>query len=625
MNSDRSITRPDIQALRGYAVLLVVLYHSGVDALRSGFLGVDVFFVISGFLITGLIVRGLEAGTFGIGTFYLRRAKRLLPAAYATLVATALAAPFFLIPSQLAQFREQLEGAVSFTANIVLWHQSGYFDEAAVTKPLLHFWSLAVEEQYYFLMPLTLMVVPRGWRLRIVVGLTVASLAYCFLLAAPSAKFYLIFSRAWELGLGSLAALASREWAERIGSLFWLALAILVTVPFVKPAGTAPDLTALAVCSATLVVILRCPRTAPAPIAFIGDFSYSLYLVHWPIIVFARSAYFGQEPPVHVLVLAFAASLVAGYGLYRIIERPIHQAPMVARRFVPAIASASALLLAIAFFPLSAAAPVRQLNFGLAGSCDQSALFQNLPECSTTTHPKMLVWGDSHAMHLVPGLKDAEGGIGQATRSACGPFLGIAPFLDASPVYSREAAKTCIKFNDSVVKYIATDASIEVVVLAAALSLYRPHLLLMDRDGNERPATAVEVANAAMTTAAVVRKLGKRLVIVGSPPWGAYDIGACTERVSAGLLSLGAFADCRVSIDRYKSTSAPEIALLATISERAGIPVVRLSDFLCRNESCETMIEGNPLYLDDAHLTVRGSEALGREMNLPDALKRAAN
>lgn len=625
MNPDRSITRLDIQALRGYAVLLVVLYHSGVDALRSGFLGVDVFFVISGFLITGLIVRGLDAGTFAIGTFYLRRAKRLLPAAYVTLVVTALAAPFFLIPSQLAQFREQLRGAVSFTANIVLWHQSGYFDQAAATKPLLHFWSLAVEEQYYLFMPLTLMIAPARWRLRIVAGLTAASLAYCFLFAAPSAKFYLIFSRAWELGLGSLAALASRQWTERIGRLFWPALAILVTVPFVKPLGTAPDLAALAVCLATLVVILRGPRTAPAPIAFVGDFSYSLYLVHWPIIVFARSAYFGQEPPAQVLVLAFAASLVAGYGLYRIIERPIHRAPIAARRFVPAIASASALLLAIAFIPLSAAVPVRQLNTGLAVSCDQSGVFQNLPECSTTAHPKMLVWGDSHAMHLVPGLKDAEGGIGQATRSACGPFLGIAPFLDVSAVYSRDAAKACIKFNDSVAKYLATDTSIEVVVLAAALSLYRPHVLLMDRDGNERPATAAEVANAAMATAAEVRKLGKRLVIVGSPPWGAFNIGACTERVSAGLLSLGAFADCRVSVERYKASSAPEIALLATISEQARIPAVRLSDFLCRNQSCETMIEGGPLYLDDAHLTIRGSEALGREINLPDVLKRAAN
>lgn len=196
MNSDRSTLRPDIQALRGYAVLLVVLYHSGFDALRSGFLGVDVFFVISGFLITGLIVRGLDAGTFSIGTFYLRRGKRLLPAAYVTLFVTALAAPFFLIPSQLAQFREQLVGAVSFTANIVLWHQSGYFDQAAVTKPLLHFWSLAVEEQYYFFMPLTLMFVPRRWRFRVVTGLTVASLVYCFFFAAPSARFYLIFSRA---------------------------------------------------------------------------------------------------------------------------------------------------------------------------------------------------------------------------------------------------------------------------------------------------------------------------------------------------------------------------------------------------------------------------------------------
>jgi peptidoglycan/LPS O-acetylase OafA/YrhL len=161
---DQARKRYDIQALRGYAVLLVLLFHSGVDALRSGFLGVDIFFVISGFLITGLIVRGLDGGTFSVGHFYFRRAKRLLPAAYITLIATAALAPYFLTASQIPPFHQQIIGAVTFTANLVLWKQSGYFDAAATAKPLLHFWSLAVEEQYYLVTPLVLVLTPARWR-----------------------------------------------------------------------------------------------------------------------------------------------------------------------------------------------------------------------------------------------------------------------------------------------------------------------------------------------------------------------------------------------------------------------------------------------------------------------------
>lgn len=203
--------RTDIQALRGLAIALVLLHHAKLlPWLKAGYLGVDIFFVVSGYLITGIIQRALLAGTFTFSGFYFRRAKRLLPAAYVTFIATALLSTLFLTGPEMRDFTWQLLGAVTFTGNIALWMQTGYFEGAANLKPLLHVWSLAIEEQYYLLLPAALVVTPRRyWRMGVlmVVAFSVA-LCLALLPTKPGAVFYLLPARAWELGLGSLGVLA---------------------------------------------------------------------------------------------------------------------------------------------------------------------------------------------------------------------------------------------------------------------------------------------------------------------------------------------------------------------------------------------------------------------------------
>lgn len=645
MSIELTNKRIHIQALRGYAVLLVVLYHSGLGILKSGFLGVDVFFVISGFLITGLIVRECDAGIFRLRDFYLRRAKRLLPAAYTTLIATALIAPYLLTAPQLKQLQEQLIGAITFSANIVLWMQSGYFDADAITKPLLHFWSLAIEEQYYLLIPCLLILLPAKTRIRAISLIVLTSLIYCLWFAdkSPSLKFYLLHTRAWELGIGSIGALASLSLSRSASFLLLPAILTLLIIPFIGSHGSPPDLSALAVCISTLIIILGYYRTSPTfriysipvyTLAFVGDFSYSLYLIHWPIIVFMRSGYFQQQPPAGAFVITFVLSLVLGYLLYRFVEQPFRNAKLPVFSQAKAIAIGSSCVLALPLIIQINSKQkidfsyVRRPNYGFAQTCDQPDSFKILSQCKTSDHPKMIVWGDSHAMHLVNALKNTDGGIIQATRSACPPFTDIAPFFESSVFYTQERAQACIGFNDSVMRYLEDTPSVEIVVLAGALSLYRsPSTLMMRANGKfhtNTPSTASAVATAASKTISRIRSLGKKVIIVESPPYAGFDIGSCLERHASGMWSFGKSADCTFSKEQYQTASAPEIQLMDLISTKAKITSIGFANFLCLTGTCQTSPDGVLLYVDGGHLTYDGTEYLEKKMHLSDQLILAA-
>lgn len=301
--------RVDIQALRGLAVLLVVLYHTKMGGLPGGYLGVDIFFVISGFLITQLIASHVLRGNFSLWEFYSRRAKRLLPVAYVTFFITAILAPWFLNQQELHDFASQMVGAVTFTSNFVLWQQTGYFEGASDLKPLLHIWSLAIEEQYYFLLPAILLIIkPSRWLICALI-LILLSLGLCFIggLIKPIASFYLLPTRAWELIIGTAGALLLQQGndvargaiATLCKLLLFPAIFSLMLIPFFPFGGIHPGLNAFLICIATLVVLLSTNTALNSSIVTkalgrVGDVSYSLYMVHWPVIAFVKNAWVGS-------------------------------------------------------------------------------------------------------------------------------------------------------------------------------------------------------------------------------------------------------------------------------------------------------------------------------------------
>lgn len=630
--------RTDIQALRGVAILLVLLYHARLPfAPAAGYLGVDVFFVVSGYLITGIISRGLTRGNFSFQAFYFRRAKRLLPAAYLTFVGTALAATLFLTQSEFHDFVIQLIGAVTFTGNVVLWRQTGYFEGAAELKPLLHVWSLSIEEQYYLVLPATLaLVTAQYWRAG-AWAVVVLSLGLCLVYGRidPSATFYLLPTRAWELGIGSLGVLAleGRPGAQWIQRLYWPALAALFVVPFFPLGGAHPGPDAIIVCLATLVVILRnhpvVGSSAPMRgLSWFGDMSYSLYLVHWPLFALAASAWV-VDVPLPVRIGLAIASVAIAWVMYNRVENPVRHAdlPMNLRSAaVAVVCSLAVMAIGVGLGAWQARGSVdyqevRRPNVGFDASCEYLDRFESRPKCRNSDRPEILVWGDSHAMHLVDAVASTtQRGVEQATKSACGPYLRLSYWSNEGS-HNRNWAAGCIRFNQSVLDYITATPSIRVVVLASVSDQYLRgnHVVVAGADGSLADAEGSEevAARALGDTAAAVRALGRRVVFVSSMPMAGYDVGRCLEQRALGKFAFGADRpDCAIDERHFREFRHDVLAMQARVERQAALPIVHLDDFNCHDGTCDAQMGGTFLYRDKAHLTHDGSRRLGEAMGL---------
>lgn len=642
--------------MRGFAVLIVVLYHAKLGVLQAGYLGVDVFFVISGYLITGLVKKGLERESFSFANFYFRRAKRLLPAAYVTFAVTALFAPFLLAASELADFQTQMMGALTFTANFVLWQQSGYFQGAAHLKPLLHVWSLAIEEQYYFILPALMCFVPRRWWRPTAVGVFGCSLALCIYMVdvKPIAAFYLLPTRGWELAIGSIGALVamSERTANIVKLAFWPSVAILLCIPMVSIANYHPGPDAVLICLATLVVILRRhPLLTRGHIMHamsrVGDMSYSLYLVHWPVFAFMANVWIDKDKnsaaPLMLRLGLVLLSILLAYFQNRFVEEPARRAEITRSiRVVGKLLLASITLALFTFGLARAVTPDKNYayllrgNYGLNEACDFKTAFSPITECRNSEAPSLMIWGDSYAMHLVPGLQASKAGatsIVQATRSMCGPLYGVAAIRRRNgSTYSSTDAKNCLGFNESVIKYLAQTESVKTVVLSSPFNVVvdNENFQLLKRNPQNQNEyllveAGVEAAAAGLkTTIDQLKGMGKAVVVIAPPPQADFDVGRCLVRLDSQLPTVGVTAGCKISADAYHRHSAPVLHLLKALSKMADVNVIDFDAFLCRDEFCDTYIDEVLIYRDHGHFSYDGSVLIAEKTGLLEKIRQSA-
>jgi peptidoglycan/LPS O-acetylase OafA/YrhL len=470
--------RPDIDGLRAIAVLLVLFDHVEIHRFAGGFIGVDVFFIISGYLIGAHILNDLDASTFSLARFYERRFRRIVPALLAVLLVTTWLAYHYLFPGELIGFGQSLVGALFSFSNIVFWQQSGYFDMPSRLKPLLHTWSLGVEEQFYIVLPLLLIVLARFAR-RHLAAILSAICAILFGLAcywtvhARNAAFFLAPLRAWELLLGTLltfnlfpplAQRWQRELAAATGLLLILipALVYTETTPFPGPAALPPCIGTILILAAGAAgpsVVGRLLSTPP--FRFIGLISYSLYLWHWPLQVFQTTnrILVPDRFPLWVSQLAVvAASLLAAAISWSFIEQPFRTG-LLQRSRLPVFASATVLVVGLAWYghilanfgwflppyiPRSAAyqenartlEDPRDLRWGVCYM--EPASFPAAFRPSTCLadvpgHPHDLLLGDSHAAGLYPALRAdfPHLNLSQLNIAGCSPTIQHPAWLPA--------------------------------------------------------------------------------------------------------------------------------------------------------------------------------------------------
>ena len=628
--------RPEIDGLRAFAVIAVVLFHGGFGC-SGGYVGVDVFFVISGFLITSLIWNDLQNGRFTFSQFWERRARRIIPAAVVMTLVTLIAGWFLLMPSDFQSLGRAAASQSLFAANIHYWRDLNYFSGAANERPLLHTWTLAVEEQFYFVIPFLLWIVFRcsAFRRRavvvvvLVIGFVLSiALSYAVLPYKPSAVFYLLPTRAWELILGSLIAFfptPSPFLGRRIvREAFSLAGLALIVVPvFAYTSNTPfPGLAALPPCLGAALFIWSNGRdddSVPTsvgtllslrPVVFIGLISYSLYLWHWPFMAFAN--YLVPEP----ITPSYRALLVGGSLLCAILSWRYIEAPFRLRKcgtsrrtmFAYAGIGLSIVLGCGLICTISKGFPQRLSQkaqlFAKAESdkafindhSTQDVMNGNIAKIGVDTPspmPKVLVWGDSHAMAALPAIDAflAEKGLSgySVTHSSTAPVLG---WYHRSPHGLSEAS---VAYNDSVMSFIER-RHISNVILIARWKTYAGSDM-NKLDSFER--SLLETV--------------RHLVSIGSHPWIVSEVPGYSFSIPR-VLSLPIYTDEYVASLQVKPVETDSLTMndpeLIDKLREAGASVLdpKPSFIDPSGGKYRFQSEGVALYRDDHHLSTKGAQ-----------------
>ncbi len=659
--------RADIDGLRALAIVPVVLYHYGIPGVTGGFVGVDVFFVISGYLITGIIAAEIRGGTFTLAGFYERRVRRIFPALLVVALATFAIGTVILAPGPLTELGTELLWSSFFSTNIWFFEKDGYFDGTAAMRPLLHSWSLAVEEQFYIVIPLLLRwtAAPKRGRDRTLIYLIpvfAASLLLSISYAtnAPAAGFYLLPARAWELLCGGLLAVAKpskpsliqAEVASLAGFAAILAAILIYTpgTPFPGAAALLPCLGATALiwageCDGRAVTSRLLSARLPV---WIGKISYPLYMWHWPLLVLARHGLF-REPDLAERLVLMTLSVSLAYATTRWIEAPIRGRRIMGSQARTLIAGIGVLLVLFTIgqatsasrgfpdrLPAEAIALARQ-DHDLTGQfCNPKSHFDlhtsatcDIGNWGTSQEADFIVWGDSHAQALIPAFDT------MARRHGLHGFViqhpGCEPLLGVSETGPKGVS--CRDFNAAVVTFLKAQPvpTVFLVGLWAKIAEARPPLALCAGRGGQNGAIIDNIAGITSddgSHAAFDNGLGRTLtflngisivpILLQDTPCQFTEIPPALAMARALHRPLSGIEEKRADID---ASQAWVDGRLAAAAASGHARFLRTRDALCGPETCPVESAGEALYRDSSHLSLVG--ALRLVPLLEQALKSA--
>jgi len=667
--------RPDIDGLRAIAIISVVFFHAGFPGFSGGFVGVDVFFVISGFLITSLLFNeAVATGRVSLSAFYARRVRRLMPAGLLVVAVTLLLGGIFMAPvsdDQRSLARSAMTVAV-FASNFYFYATTrGYFDSPSFTMPLLHTWSLALEEQYYLIWPLLMLLVfhvsrtshaEGPMRKRAVWSLSVmllVSLGVC-IGTTPSYQnfaFYLLPARVWEFAIGGLAGLAGSAFYVR---LRWCAeglsaagLSMIACSVVALNEGTLfPGWAAiLPVFGTTLLIVGMTANErgvvrrvlSSRPMVWIGLLSYSWYLWHWPLLSIYRTYKLGVLDIAGNALIVALALVLAGLT-YLWIERPIRlRRPWLfsgtrSTLFVGGAMCLATLLLAGGLWAWrhhqKSAEAYREI---ITAHADHPPLTKECSEpvrpagdlpiekCShgpDKKHPRLLLWGDSHARHMLPMLMEAfpDVAIYELTRPTCAPL--IADESRTVELGSRAAvlAKPCQEFNQRVLREILElqGRGLEAVVISARWPIHFAHKSfsvadiprggLVQTDEKILAQVRADLQADLDVTLSILERSGLRVAVLAPTPQLIYHAPACLASLDTSRCDVARTLNDALLTD-------VTAALAEVVSRHPNARLVQVMDFFCDEQTCHAVRDGKILYHDDDHLTITGARELGRYLS----------
>lgn len=627
--------RSDIQGLRAYAVAAVMLYHFGIAGFDGGFVGVDVFFVISGFLMTAIIVRGLEAGNFSLTGFYLARARRILPA-LAMLCAALLAFGWWWLgPADYATLGKHTSGAIGFFSNFTFMDEEGYFDAPSKSKWLLHTWSLSVEWQFYLLYPLLLMALARssdGNKARFgkaiaILGLLSFTASVWVTPNAAASAFYMLPTRAWEMVAGGLLYLYPPRLSERHARVAeWSGIALILGSAHLLTTLTPwpGSLAFLPVLGAMLVIAAgrRNSLLTGTPLFLaIGRWSYSIYLWHWPIVV--GLGYFAFTSLTAKLA-GLGGAVILGAVSYALVEQP-------ARRFFAdrkhtaraAIATMALLITAGTSIDKNAGIPARvpphvqEMDAAAHDTlppftepCGFNRKTLELKPCvlGDATNIRWVVWGDSHAGSIVSAVQ-------AATQSGVLYYTHACSALFDTELKSKSTGNHCVEFTRKVAEQIAAlPKQVGVIVINRySVNIKGPNEGVnkpwgfIYRNAENLPADMDARYTQRLTETLCTVAKGRRLYAVKPIPELGREVPQTMVRHAMAGIDVN---DVTIPLADYYARNDVALAALENAKKTCGIRTLDPVPYICDRERCHGAYNGRPLYFDDDHLNEFGNKRL---------------